>query len=79
MIIGYAFIQNLRRGLYELGVEARTCRLRVAASFDELAAVIWFEGTNAADLVASPDRSTQSVMRSAWIYYLLRPFEAALA
>jgi len=40
MIVGNAFIRNLRRGLYELGVEARTCWLRVAASFDELAAVI---------------------------------------
>ena len=40
VISGHAFIQNLRRGHYELGGEARTCRLRVAASFDELAAVI---------------------------------------
>ncbi len=40
VIRGHAFIQNLRRGHYELGVEARTLHLRVAASFDELAAVI---------------------------------------
>jgi transposase-like protein len=33
---GHAFIQNLRRGHYELGVEARHVRLRVAAAFDEL-------------------------------------------
>ena len=37
VIRGYAFVQNLRRGHYELGVEARHERLRVAAAFDELA------------------------------------------
>jgi transposase, IS6 family len=36
---GHAFIQNLRRGHYELGVEARPSR-RVAAAFAELAQVI---------------------------------------
>ncbi len=40
VISGHAFIQNLRRGHYELGDEARTRQLRVAAAFDELAAVI---------------------------------------
>jgi len=40
VISGHAFIQNPRRCHYEFGVEARTCRLRVAAAFDELAAVI---------------------------------------
>ena len=40
VIRGHAFIQNLRRGHYELGVEARHERLRVAAAFDELAASI---------------------------------------
>ena len=40
VIHGHAFIQNLRRGHYELGVEARHVRLRVAAAFDELAASI---------------------------------------
>jgi IS6 family transposase len=40
VISGHAFIQNLRRGHYELGVEARHDRLRVAAAFDELAPVI---------------------------------------
>ena len=40
VICGHAFIQNLRRGRYELGVEARSCHLRVAAVFDELAAVL---------------------------------------
>jgi IS6 family transposase len=39
VIRGHAFIQNLRRGHYELGVEAR-CGLTVAAAFDELALVI---------------------------------------
>ena len=39
VIRGHAFIQNLRRGHYELGVEARHDRLRVAAAFDDLATV----------------------------------------
>jgi IS6 family transposase len=40
VIRGNAFIQNLRRGHYELGVEARHPRLRVAAAFDELITAI---------------------------------------
>ena len=40
VIRGHAFAQNLRRGHYELGVEARNGRLRVAAAFDELAEAI---------------------------------------
>ena len=40
VIRGHAFIQNLRRGHYELGVEARHHRLRVAAALDELATAI---------------------------------------
>jgi transposase-like protein len=40
VIRGHAFIQNLRRGHYELGVEARHQCLRVAAAFDELAEAI---------------------------------------
>ena len=36
VILGHAFVQNLRRGHYELGVDARHQRLRVAAAFDEL-------------------------------------------
>jgi IS6 family transposase len=40
VIRGHAFIQNLRRGHYELGVEARHDRLRVAAAFDELTTTI---------------------------------------
>jgi IS6 family transposase len=40
IIRGHAFIQNLRRGHYELGVEARTEQLRVAAAFDELTSTI---------------------------------------
>ena len=35
VIAGHAFMQNVRRGHYELGVEAAP-RLRVAAAFDEL-------------------------------------------
>jgi len=38
VIAGHAFMQNLRRGHYELGVEAG--RLRVATAFDELAEAI---------------------------------------
>ncbi len=40
VIRGHAFIKNPRRGHCELGVEADRDRLRVAAAFDELAAVI---------------------------------------
>ncbi len=36
----HAFAQNLRRGHYEFGVEADRDYLRLAAAFDELAAVI---------------------------------------
>jgi transposase-like protein len=36
VIRGHTFVQNLRRGHYELGVEARSPCLRVAAAFDEL-------------------------------------------
>jgi transposase, IS6 family len=39
IIGGQAFMQNLRRGHYELGVEAALSR-RVAAAFTELAAAI---------------------------------------
>ncbi len=39
VIAGHAFIQNLRRGFYELGGEAEP-RLRVAAAFDELTVAI---------------------------------------
>jgi IS6 family transposase len=38
VIRGHAFVQNLRRGHYELGADARVGGLRVAAAFDELAA-----------------------------------------
>jgi hypothetical protein len=40
IIGGHAFMQNLRRGHYELGVEARNRDLRVAAAFDGLAPAI---------------------------------------
>jgi hypothetical protein len=36
---GHAFIQNLRRGHYELGTE-ETVNLRVLAAFDELTLAI---------------------------------------
>jgi hypothetical protein len=35
IIAGHAFMQNLRRGHYELGVDAPPM-LRIAAAFDEL-------------------------------------------
>ena len=40
IIRGHAFIQNIRRGHYEHGAEARHVHLRVAAAFDELATCI---------------------------------------
>ena len=40
IIEGHAFIQNLRRGHYELGIDARHTHLRCAAAFDELASMI---------------------------------------
>jgi IS6 family transposase len=40
VIRGHAFVQNLRRGHYELGVEARRGCLRLATAFDELAIAI---------------------------------------
>ena len=40
VIRGHAFVQNLRRGHYELGVEAGNDRLRLLAAFKELAAAI---------------------------------------
>ena len=39
VIAGHAFLQNPRRGPYELGVDARPA-LRVAAAFTELAQAI---------------------------------------
>ena len=40
VIEGHAFIQNLRRGHYGLGVETRNRHLRCAAAFDELTSMI---------------------------------------
>ena len=40
VIRGHAFVQNLRRGHYELGVNARLDGLRLAAAFDELALAV---------------------------------------
>jgi hypothetical protein len=39
IIAGHGFVQNVRRGHYELAVEAPVNR-RVAAAFDELAVAI---------------------------------------
>jgi hypothetical protein len=40
VIRGHAFMQNLRRGDYELGLDASEECLRVAVAFGELADVI---------------------------------------
>jgi transposase, IS6 family len=40
VIRGHAFVQNLRRGHYELGLDARLQHLRLAAAFDELVDMI---------------------------------------
>jgi len=40
VIRGHAFVQNLRRGHDELGVDASSERLRLAAAFGELAQAI---------------------------------------
>jgi IS6 family transposase len=40
VIRGHAFMQNVRRGHYQLGAEARHVQLRVAAAFNELATTI---------------------------------------
>ncbi|MGI9576947.1 MAG: IS6 family transposase, partial [Microthrixaceae bacterium] len=40
IIRGHAFMQNLRRGHYELSVDARNRYLRVATAFDEIATAI---------------------------------------
>jgi transposase, IS6 family len=37
---GHALMQNLRRGHYELGVDARSRHLRIAAAFDQPAQAI---------------------------------------
>ena len=39
VIAGHAFVQNVRRGHYELAVDA-PARLRVALAFDQLAAAV---------------------------------------
>ena len=38
-IAGHGFVQNLRRGRYELAVEEPAHRRRLAVAFDELALV----------------------------------------
>ena len=40
VIRGHALVQNVRRGHYELGIEAHRPCLRLAAAFDELAIAI---------------------------------------
>ncbi len=40
VLVGHAFIQNIRRGHYERAADAPP-KLRVTAPFDELAQVVW--------------------------------------
>ena len=40
VIRGHAFIQNVRRGHYELGANARNHKLRIATAFDQLTQTI---------------------------------------
>jgi IS6 family transposase len=40
IIRGHALTQNLRRGHYEHGIDARRNQLRIAAAFDELTSTI---------------------------------------
>jgi hypothetical protein len=40
VIRGHAFTQNVTRGHYELGIDAQSERLRLAAAFDQLAEMI---------------------------------------
>jgi len=40
VIRGHAFVQRIRRGHYELGVDIRNERLRLVAAFRELADAI---------------------------------------
>lgn len=56
IIAGHAFIQNLRRSHYELGVDTRADRLRCAVAFDELS----IEGS-------ATKRSLARMRRNPWI------------
>jgi transposase-like protein len=40
VIAGHAFVQNVRRGHYELGVDALSNHVRLAAAFDELVSAL---------------------------------------
>ena len=40
VILGHAFIQNLRRGHYEFGVDTPDQHLRIAQAFDDLVDLI---------------------------------------
>jgi len=58
VIRGHAFIQNLRRGHYELGVDAPP-GLSIAGEFDGLAPVIWAARLTKAGQLVPDDRSMQ--------------------
>jgi hypothetical protein len=58
VIRGHAFIQNLRRGHYELGVNALP-GLTVAAAFDELALAVVVANRTGVPRTAPANRLTQ--------------------
>jgi hypothetical protein len=59
IIAGHAFIQNICRGHYELGV-AETVTLRVMAAVDELAWRSDSQGSTVSLVSASPSATTPS-------------------
>ena len=64
VIRGHAFIQNLRRGHYELGVGARP-GLTLAAAFDELVQLVWTANLTGTIEPVPEDQSMQhSLIRS---------------
>jgi hypothetical protein len=78
VIRGHAFIQNLRRGHYELDVNALNQHLQVAADFDELAEAIWPRDRGSAPSTRPPDRTTQQCPLLS-VFGSSRPVEAELA
>lgn len=69
VIRGHGFMQNLRRGHYEFGVEARHERRRVAAAFDERALAIWLTSdrlTPSCPTIGQRDRAPCCASRPLW-------------
>jgi transposase, IS6 family len=72
---GHAFMQNLRRGHYELGGDARS-HWRIAAAFTELARVIGTgNGTAAPSCTASSDSTQQLALLGVLDHRMLRTGE----